>query len=178
MEKTRTQKNNGIEMKEQVQIFVSHSSMISPYETTVFSGKAHTRTEENCISSRSKSHPCSQITLEHSSISNCILLTLTLLNIWCLHPSWVGMLIWKLHSHFSILWSLNKTCAVSVSAVVFIIGWTNLIRKEPPGLETGASAEARIPVWVPSTSSTTTALGQQRNWWIKLEALNIGREGP
>ena len=122
--------------------------------------------------------PCSQITLEHSSISNCILLTLTLLNIWCLHLSWVGMLIWKLHSHFSILWSLNKTCAVSVSAVVFIIGWTNLIRKEPPGLETGASAEARIPVWVPSTSSTTTALGQQRNWWIKLEALNIGREGP
>lgn len=153
--------------------------MISPYEMTVFTGKAHTRTEEeNCISSRSKPHPCSRITFEHSSISNCILFTLTLLNIWYLHSSWVGKLICKLVSHLSILWSLNKVCAVSVSDVVFIIAWTNLIRKEPPGLETGASAEARTPVWVPSTSSTTTAPGQQRNWWIKLEALNIGREGP
>lgn len=152
---------------------------MSPYEMTVFTGKVHTRIEEeSCISSRSKPQPCSPITLEHSSISNSVLFTLTLLNIWRLHSSWVGKLICKLGSHFSILWSLSKACDASVSAIGFIAGWTNLIKTEPPGLETGALAEARTPGRVPPTSSTTTAPGQQRNWWIQLEALNMGREGP
>ena len=110
----------------------------------ITTGKACSRTEkESCISSRSRPHSYSQITPEYSYHSFPPIYWVSLLN-------WVEKLICELSSFFSILWSLNKACFISASALV---SWlcesdrkiTSLAKMVWPGLRPWHESSQPIP---------------------------------
>ena len=97
---------------------------------------------------------------EHSSLSllSSLPFTSTLLYIWCFSPNGVEKLICKLNSSFSILWPLNKACAVSVSASVSLLAVQIQVGKEPPQLRQGVLALPRTSGQVQVTNSVTRIL--------------------
>ena len=82
------------------------------------------------------------------TLSKSLPFTLTLLEIWCLHLNWVEKFICELGSRFSILWPLNKACAVPVSASVSLLAVQIWLGKEPLWPRWGALGWARTPVQV------------------------------
>jgi len=56
----------------------------------------------------------------------------------CLYPNLVEKLICEVSSHFSILLSLNKTCAFPVSALVSLLAVGIQGVEEPPWLKQGS----------------------------------------
>ena len=85
------------------------------------------------------------------ALSKSLPFTLTLLEIWCLHLNGVDYLICELGSCFSILWPLNKACAVSASASVSFLAVQISLGKEPLWPRWGPLGWARTPVQVRST---------------------------
>ena len=91
------------------------------------------------------------------TLSNSLPFTSSLLYMWCLCTNWVEKLIWELGSHFSILWPLNKACALPVSASASLLAAWIQSEKEPRWLRQGVSVWARTPAWVWSTSWVTSS---------------------
>lgn len=90
----------------------------APWQVTVTMSttiKARTRmAKESWISSRSKPHPCSQVSHDYFSLSNFLPFTLTLLYICYLCPKWAENLTCKQGSCFTLFWPLHEACAFPV----------------------------------------------------------------
>ena len=96
----------------------------SAMKTALTTGRAHRRDEkEGCIRPGPRPHLCSWICHEYPSHSGQI--SLLYYFSYPVHlmsaPDWVEKLICELGSCFSILWPLNKACAIPVSALVSLL---------------------------------------------------------
>lgn len=129
--------------------------------TTTYA-RAYARTE--------KDHTCvlREVVNIPPSLLDSLPFTSALLCIQSLSQNRSEKLICKLSSHFSILWSLSKTYAVPVSALVFIMGCANPSSKRTPELREGVSAWVRTSARVQATNLVTgTGTHVSRRWLTK-----------
>ena len=126
-----------------------------PWQLTMVMTTTHTRTRNECCLILDLIQV--QITPLFSDKSWIFLPLLIQFPCFYLDPNCVEKLIFKLSSRFSILWSLNKICAVPVSPSILLLAVGIWVEKQPLQPRKGVLAWARSP-----------AQGGRPIWWHQL----------